>query len=118
MQITILKSKIHRATVTEANLNYVGSITIDENLMDAANIIEYEKVSIVNNNNGARFDTYVIRGERGSGVICLNGAAARLVQPGDVVIIMAFAVMEAEEAKTFNPTVIFPDAENKCPSAP
>lgn len=118
MQITILKSKIHRATVTEANLNYVGSITIDENLMDAANIIEYEKVSIVNNNNGARFDTYVIRGERGSGVICLNGAAARLVQPGDVVIIMAFAVMETEEAKTFKPTVIFPDAENKCPSAP
>lgn len=118
MQITILKSKIHRATVTEANLNYVGSITIDENLMDAANIIEYEKVSIVNNNNGARFDTYVIRGERGSGVICLNGAAARLVQPGDVVIIMAFAVMEAEEAKTFKPTVIFPDAENKCPPAP
>ncbi len=118
MNITILKSKIHRATVTEANLNYVGSITIDENLMDAANIIEYEKVSIVNNNNGARFDTYVIRGERGSGVICLNGAAARLVQPGDVVIIMAFAVMEAEDAKTFKPTVIFPDAENKCPSAP
>ena len=118
MNITILNSKIHRATVTEANLNYVGSITIDENLMDAANIIEYEKVSIVNNNNGARFDTYVIRGERGSGVICLNGAAARLVQPGDVVIIMAFAVMEAEDAKTFKPTVIFPDAENKCPSAP
>lgn len=112
MQITILKSKIHRATVTEANLNYIGSITIDENLMEAANIIEYEKVSIVNNNNGARFETYVIRGERGSGVICLNGAAARLVQPGDVVIIMAFATMEPAEANTFKPAVIFPDATN------
>ena len=112
MQITILKSKIHRATVTEANLNYIGSITIDENLMEAANIIEYEKVSIVNNNNGARFETYVIRGERGSGVICLNGAAARLVQPGDVVIIMAFATMEPAEANTIKPAVIFPDATN------
>ena len=114
MLVHIVKSKIHRVTVTEANLNYIGSITIDEDLMDAANIIANEKVSIVNNNNGERFETYVITGERGSGVICLNGAAARKVQPGDVVIIMAFAMMEMEEAKTFKPAVIFPDtATNK-----
>jgi len=114
MLVHIVKSKIHRATVTEANLNYIGSITIDEDLMDAANIIANEKVSIVNNNNGERFETYVITGERGSGMICLNGAAARLVQPGDIVIIMAFAMMEMEEAKTFKPAVIFPDtATNK-----
>jgi aspartate 1-decarboxylase len=114
MLVHVVKSKIHRATVTEANLNYIGSITIDEDLMDAANIIANEKVSIVNNNNGARFETYVITGERGSGMICLNGAAARLVQPGDIVIIMAFAMMEMEEAKTFKPAVIFPDtATNK-----
>jgi len=114
MLVDILKSKIHRVTVTEANLNYIGSITIDEDLMDAANIITHEKVSIVNNNNGERFETYVIKGERGSGVICLNGAAARKVQPGDIVIIMAYAMMEFEEAKKFIPTVIFPDtASNK-----
>jgi len=114
MLVHIVKSKIHRVSVTEANLNYIGSITIDQDLMDAANVIANEKVSIVNNNNGARFETYVIPGERGSGVICLNGAAARLVQPGDIVIIMAFAMMEFEEAKTFKPAIIFPDtATNK-----
>jgi len=109
MLVHVVKSKIHRATVTEANLNYIGSITIDEDLMDAANIIANERVSIVNNNNGERFDTYVITGQRGSGVICLNGAAARKVQPGDVVIIMAFAMMEMEEARTFKPSIVFPD---------
>lgn len=109
MFVTVLKSKIHRVSVTEANLNYVGSITIDEDLMEASNIIANEKVTIVNNNNGARIETYVITGERGSGVICLNGAAARLVQPGDVVIIMAYAMMEFEEAKRFQPSVVFPD---------
>ena len=109
MLVHIVKSKIHRVSVTEANLNYIGSITIDQDLMDAANVIANEKVSIVNNNNGARFETYVIPGERGSGVICLNGAAARLVQPGDIVIIMAFAMMEFEEAKSFKPAIIFPD---------
>ena len=111
MQIQVLKSKIHRATVTEANLNYIGSITIDEDLMDAANIIRGERVFIVDNNNGERFDTYVIAGERGSGVICLNGAAARKVQPGDVVIIMSYAAMDFEEAKSFRPSVIFPDTD-------
>lgn len=110
MLIHIVKSKIHRATVTEANLNYIGSITIDEDLMDAANLIANEKVSIVNNNNGERFETYVITGQRGSGVVCLNGAAARKVQPGDVVIIMAFAMMEMEEARNFKPAVVFPDS--------
>lgn len=109
MQIEVVKSKIHRVTVSEANLNYIGSITIDEDLMDAANIIANERVYIVNNNNGERFDTYVIKGERGSGVICLNGAAARKVQPGDIVIIMAYAVMDFDEAKNFKPAVIFPD---------
>ena len=109
MLIEVLKSKIHRATVTEANLNYIGSITIDEDLMDAANIIANERVYIVDNNNGERLDTYVIPGKRGSGVVCLNGAAARKVQPGDVVIIMAYATMEFEEAKTFKPTVVFPE---------
>ncbi|MFV0471049.1 MAG: aspartate 1-decarboxylase [Paludibacteraceae bacterium] len=113
MNVTILKSKIHRATITESNLNYIGSITIDENLMEAANIIEYEKVSIVNNNNGARFETYAIKGERNSGTICLNGAASRLVQPGDIIIIMAFTTMEMDEAKRFKPAVIFPDSYNK-----
>ena len=111
MYIEVVKSKIHRATVTQADLKYIGSITIDEDLMDAAGIIANEKVSIVNNNNGARFETYVIRGERGSGVVCLNGAAARLVQPGDVVIIMAYAWMDAEEARTFEPKVVFPDSK-------
>jgi len=114
MLVHIVKSKIHRVSVTEANLNYIGSITIDEDLMDAANVIANEKVSIVNNNNGERFETYVIPGKRNSGVICLNGAAARKVQPGDVVIIMAFAMMEMEEARTFKPAIIFPDtATNK-----
>lgn len=112
MFIEVLKSKIHRATVTEANLNYIGSITIDEDLMDAAGIIANEKVHVVNNNNGARFTTYVIKGKRGSGVICLNGAAARLVQPGDIVIIMAYAMMDMDEAKSFNPKVIFPQGKS------
>lgn len=109
MNVEVLKSKIHRVTVTEARLDYIGSITIDSKLMEAANILEGERVYIVNNNNGARLDTYVIPGEPGSGVICLNGAAARLVQPGDVVIIMSYASMPIEEARTFHPTVVFPD---------
>ncbi len=109
MLVHVVKSKIHRVSVTEANLNYIGSITIDTDLMDAANIIANEKVSIVNNNNGERIETYVIPGERGSGVICLNGAAARKFQPGDIVIIMAFAMMEMEEAKVFKPAIVFPD---------
>jgi aspartate 1-decarboxylase len=109
MYIEILKSKIHRVTVTEANLNYMGSVTIDEDLMDAAALIENEKVQIVNINNGERFETYVITGERGSGVICLNGPAARLVAVGDVVIIMSYAMMDAGEARKFKPTVVFPD---------
>ena len=112
MLIQRLKSKIHRAVVTQADLNYVGSITIDEDLMDAANLIEGERVQIVNNNNGERFETYVIVGERGSGMICLNGAAARLVQVGDLVIIMGYAWMEFEEAKQFKPSVVFPDERN------
>lgn len=109
MNVEVLKSKIHRVTVTEARLDYIGSITIDRKLMDAAGILEGERVYIVNNNNGARLDTYVIPGEPGSGVICLNGAAARLVQPGDIVIIMSYATMPVEEARTFRPMVIFPD---------
>lgn len=111
MMIEVLKSKIHCVTVTEANLNYMGSITIDEDLMDAANMIAGEKVQIVDNNNGERFETYIIKGERGSGCICLNGAAARKVQVGDVVIIMSYALMDFEEAKRFKPSVIFPDTE-------
>ncbi|MBO4805672.1 MAG: aspartate 1-decarboxylase [Paludibacteraceae bacterium] len=111
MLIEVLKSKIHRVTVTEANLNYIGSITIDEELMEAANIIANEKVVIVDNNNGERFETYTIKGERGSGVICLNGAAARKVEKGDVVIIMSYAIMDFEEAKNFKPAVIFPDTQ-------
>ena len=111
MNIEVLKSKIHRVTVTEANLNYIGSITIDSALLDAANILPNETVYIVDSNNGERLDTYVIPGERGSGVICLNGAAARKVQPGDVVIIMAYASMDFEEAKSFKPSVIFPDTK-------
>jgi len=110
MLIEVMKSKIHCARVTEANLNYMGSITIDEDLMDAANLIAGEKVSIVNNNNGERFETYIIKGERGSGCICLNGAAARKVQVGDIVIIMSYALMDFEEAKSFKPSVIFPDS--------
>lgn len=114
MFIEVVKSKIHRVTVTEANLNYVGSITIDEDLLDAANLIPNEKVAIVNNNNGERFETYIIRGERGSGMVCLNGAAARKAQPGDVIIVMSYALMDFEEAKTFCPAVVFPDtATNK-----
>lgn len=109
----IFKSKLHRATVTEANLNYVGSITIDEDLIDAADILINEKVQIVNNNNGARLETYVIPGERGSGVICLNGAAARLVQPGDKVIIITYAIIDDKEVRDFKPTVVFLDDNNK-----
>ena len=109
MLIEVLKSKLHRVSVTEANLNYIGSVTIDEDLMDAANLIAGEKVHVVNNNNGERFETYVIKGERGSGVICLNGAAARKVQLGDIVIIMSYALMDFEEAKIFKPRIVFPD---------
>lgn len=109
MKIEILKSKLHRVTVTEANLNYIGSITIDEDLLDAANLIEFEKVQVVDINNGARLETYIIKGERGSGVICLNGPAARLVAPGDIVIVMSYAVMDFEEAKHFTPALVFPD---------
>jgi aspartate 1-decarboxylase len=114
MDIEILKSKIHRVTVTEANLNYMGSITIDEDLMDAANLLEHEKVQVVNINNGERLDTYVIRGERGSGIICLNGPAARKTCVGDIVIIMAYTRMEFEQARHFKPVIIIPDsATNK-----
>ncbi len=112
MLLQMFKSKIHCATITEANLNYVGSITIDEDLMDAANILEGERVQVVNNNNGERLETYVITGERGSGVICLNGAAARKCQVGDIVIIIAYAMMTPEEAKTFKPSIVFPDSKN------
>ena len=114
MLINIVKSKIHRVTVTEACLDYIGSITIDEDLMDAANLIANERVQVVDNNNGNRFETYVIKGERGSGVICLNGAAAHMVNKGDIVIIMAYTWMEQEEAKEFKPALVFPDtATNK-----
>ncbi len=111
MNIEILKSKIHRVTVTEANLDYIGSITIDVALMEAANIIPNEKVQVVNVNNGERLDTYAIKGERGSGCICLNGPAARKALPGDIVVIMSYATMDFEEAKSFTPTVIFPDTK-------
>lgn len=113
MFVTLMKSKIHRARVSEANLNYVGSITIDEDLMDAADILKNEKVQIVNNNNGNRFETYVIPGERGSGMICLNGAAARLVHPGDIVIIITYGLFDRKEAKEFVPKIIFVDEKNK-----
>lgn len=113
MMIEVLKSKLHCVTVTEANLHYMGSITIDEDLMDAAGLIAGEKIQVVNNNNGERFETYVIKGERGSGCICLNGAAARKVQVGDVVIIIAYALMDMDEAKTFSPTIIFPKEGNR-----
>lgn len=113
MYRTMMKSKLHRATVTEANLNYVGSITIDEDLMDAADLLENEKVQVVNNNNGARLETYVIAGERGSGVICLNGAAARQVQPGDTVIIISYATMTDEEAKAHKPIVTILGENNR-----
>lgn len=116
MNVEMLKSKIHRVTVTEAKLDYIGSITIDEDLLDAANILVGERVYIVDNNNGERFDTYTIAGERGSGMICLNGAAARKVHPGDIIIIMAYASMPVEEACSFKPTIIFPDTTtNKLP---
>ncbi len=115
MQIQVLKSKIHRATITEANLNYVGSITIDEDLMDAANVIENEKVQVVNVNNGERLETYIIKGQRGSGVICLNGPAARKAAVGDVVIIISYALLDFDAAKTFKPWVIFPDGLNRLP---
>jgi aspartate 1-decarboxylase len=111
MLIEILKSKIHRVTVTEANLNYIGSIAIDEDLMDAANIIENEKVQVLDLNNGERLETYVIKGERGSGVICLNGAAARKILPGDILLIMSYATMDFNEAKSFRPVIIFPDTK-------
>lgn len=113
MQIQLLKSKIHRAVVTEADLNYVGSITLDEDLMDAAHIIEYEKVQVVNINNGTRLETYVIKGERGSGVVCLNGPAARLCAVGDIVIVISYAIMDVEEAKNHKPVAIFPKEGNK-----
>lgn len=113
MQIEVLKSKIHRAVITEANLNYVGSITIDEDLMEAANMIEYEKVQVVNVNNGERLETYIIKGKRNSGVICMNGPAARLCAVGDVVIIISYATMDFEEAKKHNPIAVFPKDGNK-----
>ena len=109
MYIEVLKSKLHRVKVTQANLNYLGSITIDEDLMDAANLIAGEKVQIMDNDNGERFETYVIKGERGSGCICLNGAAARRVVVGDTIIIVSYALMDFEEAKTFQPSVVFPE---------
>ncbi|MDN5215595.1 aspartate 1-decarboxylase [Fulvivirgaceae bacterium BMA12] len=113
MQIEVFKSKIHRVKITQAELHYVGSITIDQDLMEAANIVEGEKVQIVNINNGERLETYVIAGERASGMICLNGPAARKAQVGDIVIIISYATMDFEEAKTFKPTVIFPDQNNR-----
>lgn len=113
MRIEVLKSKIHRAKITQAELHYVGSITIDEDLMDAANFIEGEKVTIVNVNNGERLETYIIKGQRGSGTICLNGPAARRAQVGDVIIIISYASMEFEEAKTFKPWIVFPTPDNK-----
>ena len=117
MKIEVLKSKIHRAAVTEADINYVGSITIDELLMEASNIIEYEKVHVLNINNGERIETYVIKGARGSGVICLNGAAARKFMKGDMVIIASYAMMDFEEAKSFQPMIVFPDHQNSLPKS-
>lgn len=113
MIIEVLKSKLHRVKVTQAELNYVGSITIDEDLMDAANLIANEKVQVVNNNNGERFETYVIKGERGSGTICLNGACARLAQIGDIVIIVSYGSLPIEDAKKYQPILVFPDDNNK-----
>ncbi len=115
MKIEVLKSKIHRATVTEADINYVGSITIDEELLEAANLVEYEKVHVLNINNGERIETYVIKGETGSGVICLNGAAARKFLKNDLVIIASYASLDFEEAKSFQPAIIFPDHHNLLP---
>lgn len=113
MNIELLKSKIHRAVITEANLNYIGSITIDEDLMNAANIIENEKVQVVNVNNGERLETYVIKGKRGSGICCLNGPAARKAAVGDIIVIISYASMDFEEAKYFKPTLVFPKEGNK-----
>jgi len=113
MEIEVLKSKIHRAVITEANLNYVGSLTLDEDLMDAANMIEHEKIQVVNVNNGARIETYLIKGKRGSGVCCLNGPAARLGAVGDIVIVISYATMDFEKARQFNPWIVFPNDDNK-----
>jgi aspartate 1-decarboxylase len=113
MQIEILKSKVHRAVITEANLNYVGSLTLDEDLMDAANIIENEKVQVVNVNNGSRLETYIIKGKRGSGTVCLNGPAARKGAVGDIVVIISYATMDFTEAKSFKPSLVFPKEGNK-----
>lgn len=112
MQVQVLKSKIHRATITEANLNYVGSLTLDEDLMDAANLIEHEKIQVVNANNGERLETYIIKGKRGSGVVCLNGPAARKGLAGDVVVIISYATMDFEQAKQWKPFVVFPKQGN------
>jgi len=113
MEIQILKSKIHRARVTQAELHYVGSITLDETLMEASNLIENELVQVLNISNGERFETYVIKGERNSGMVCLNGPAARKVEVGDLVIVVSYAIMDFEEAKTFKPALVFPDADNR-----
>ena len=113
MMIEVLKSKIHNVKVTQTELGYVGSVTIDEDLLDAANMIEGEKVLIVNNNNGERLETYIIKGDRGTGMICLNGAAARKAQRGDEVIIISFAIMDFDEAKTYKPTLVFPGRNNR-----
>lgn len=112
MQIEVLKSKIHRAVVTEAHLHYVGSLTLDENLMEAANLIENEKVTVVNVNNGERLETYVIRGKRGSGIVCLNGPAARKGMPGDIIVVISYALMDFEQAKSFQPSIVFPKEGN------
>lgn len=113
MFVNVLKSKLHRIKVTQAELNYVGSITIDEDLMDAAGLLENEQVHVVNNNNGERLVTYVIKGERGSGIVCLNGAAARRAQVGDIIIVIAYGMMTTEEARTHKPTLVFPDENNR-----
>jgi aspartate 1-decarboxylase len=113
MEIEVLKSKIHRAVITEANLNYVGSLTLDEDLMDAANMIENEKVQVVNVNNGSRIETYIIKGKRGSGVCCLNGPAARRGSVGDVVIVISYATIDFEKARTFKPWIVFPKDGNR-----
>lgn len=113
MQIEILKSKVHRVVITEANLNYVGSLTLDEDLMDAANMIEHEKITVVNANNGERLETYLIKGKRGSGICCLNGPAARRGMAGDVVVVISYAIMDFDEAKKFAPSIVFPREGNK-----
>ena len=113
MDIGVLKSKVHRAVITEANLNYVGSLTLDEDLMDAANLIENEKVQVVNVNNGERLETYIIKGKRGSGIVCLNGPAARRGMPGDIVVIISYAIMDFDKAKQFKPWIVFPKEGNK-----